>query len=139
MFNRKTNGTEQVLHDVSRSANEFAREVRHGADEAKSNMVKTLYDAAKTMRREARDAGASGDVLHRVDDVAHGFERAATYLKRHSYEDMGEGAVKTVRTYPMQTLAIVLIIGVIIGLLMRDNGPSYDEIVDKAYESNNRF
>ncbi len=125
MFNKRTNGAEHVAEEVSKNANEFAREVRHNADEAKTNMVKTLYDAAKSMRREARDAGAADEVLDRVDDVAKGFEKAAGYLKKHSYEDMGEGAVKTVRTYPMQTLAIVLIIGVIIGLLLRGDSKSH--------------
>jgi ElaB/YqjD/DUF883 family membrane-anchored ribosome-binding protein len=126
MFNKRTNGAEQVVNEVSKNANEFAREVRHTADEAKSNMVKTLYEAAKSMRREAREAGAADEVLERVDDVAKGFEKAATYLKRHSYEEMGEGAVKTIRTYPVQTLAIVLVIGVFIGLLLRGDSSSRD-------------
>lgn len=125
MFNKRTNGTESVADAVSKNPNDFAREVRHTADEAKSNMVKTLYEAAKTMRKEARDAGAADEVLHGVDDVAKGFEKAATYLKNHSYEDMGEGAVKTVRTYPVQTMAILLIVGVIIGLLLRGDSGSH--------------
>jgi hypothetical protein len=113
---------EDILKDASKNIEELGREARHAADNAKLDMVKMLYDSAKNLRKQARDAGISGDVVERVDDVATGFEKAATYLKRHSYEDMGEDAVKTVRQYPLQILAVVLIIGVIIGMLMRGSG-----------------
>jgi len=123
MFNGKNDDlsdkAEKIMDNASKNVEELGREARHAADHAKEDMVKTLYDAAKNLRKQARDAGISSDVVKGVDDIATGFEKAATYLKKHSYEDMGEEAVKTVRQHPTQTLAIVLIIGVIIGLLLR--------------------
>jgi hypothetical protein len=110
---------ERITDDANKSFEELGREVHHHAEHTKSDMVKTLHDAAKTLRRQARDAGASGDVLDRVDDVATGFEKAASYLKRNSYSDMGEDAVKTAKAYPLQTMAIILVIGVIIGMILR--------------------
>jgi hypothetical protein len=110
---------ERLADDAGKNLGEMGREIHHHAENAKTDMVKNLYDAAKTLRKQARDAGASHDVQDRVDDVATGFEKAASYLKHNSYEDMGEDAVKTVKRYPMQAFAVVLVIGVIIGLLLR--------------------
>jgi hypothetical protein len=132
MANRK-NGTsgdsgERLAEAASKTIDELAREASHQADGAKTEMVKNLYDAAKNMRKQARDAGLNDEVLDRVDDVAVGFEKAASYLKNNSYEDIGQDAVKTVKTYPMQIMAIVFVVGVIIGLLMRgDNNKSYSK------------
>src|SRR5215475_3094523 len=122
MFNGHNNVSdraEKLADEAEKNLRDWGREAHQHADNAKSDMVKTLYDSAKNLRKEARDAGATDDVLHRVDDVATGFEKAATYLKRHSYEDMGEDAVKTVKRYPLQTMAILFVVGVVIGLLLR--------------------
>lgn len=143
MFSRKhdTIGdkAEQVIDEARENLHEFGREAHQQAKQAKSEMVKTLYDAAKTLRKQAREADTSKDVRERVDDVAVGFEKAATYLKRNSYGDMGDDAVKTVRSYPLQTMAVILIIGVIIGLILRDNRPHYDKLVDRAYHSGDKL
>ena len=126
MFNHKqdtvSDTAEQIADDATKSFEELGREVHHHAENAKTDMVKTLYDAAKTLRKQARETGAPHEVVERVDDVATGFEKAAGYLKRNSYGDIGEDAVKTAKTYPMQTMAIILVIGVMIGLLLRGGG-----------------
>lgn len=139
MFNRHNDNvadkTERLVRDASNSAHELGREAHHQAEAAKSDMVKTLYDTAKNLRKQAHDAGASHEVRDRVDDVADGFEKAAGYLKHNDYQDIGEDAVQTVRSYPLQTLAIVLVIGVIIGLILRDNRPHNDKLINRAYEA----
>ena len=117
---------EKLADDVSRSASEIGRELNHHAENAKSEMVKALYDAAKALRRETREAGAGDEVQERVDDVAKGFEKAAGYLKSNTYADMGEDAVRTVKRYPTQTMAILFVVGVIIGLLLRGNNSTSD-------------
>ena len=126
MANRKNGDlgdqAEQFVEDAGKSIADFSREAQHQAQTAKTEMVKNLYEAAKNMRKQARDAGLNDDVLDRVDDVAIGFEKAASYLKNNSYEDIGQDAVKTVKTYPLQIMTIVFIVGVIIGLLMRSGG-----------------
>lgn len=118
--NDKLNGAaEQVAEEATKTAAELGRELHHHAETAKSEMVKTLYDAAKTLRKQSREAGASEDVQERLDDVATGFEKAAGYLKRNSYSEIGEHAVRTAKNNPMQTAALIFVIGVIIGLLLR--------------------
>ena len=52
--------------DATKSFEELGREVHHHAEHAKSDMVKTLYDAAKTLRKQARDTGAPHEVVGRV-------------------------------------------------------------------------
>jgi hypothetical protein len=123
MANQK-NGTpgdqaEKIAEAAGKTLEEIGREAYHQADNAKTEMVKNLYDAAKNMRQQAREAGLNDDVLDRVDDVAGGLEKAASYLKNNSYEDMGQDAIKTVKTYPLQIMAVMVVIGIVIGLLMR--------------------
>lgn len=118
---------EQLVEDAGKSIADLSREAHHQAQHAKTEMVKNLYDAAKNMRKQAREAGMNDEVLERVDDVAGGFEKAASYLKNNSYEDIGQDAVKTVKTYPMQIMAVVFVLGVIIGLLMRGDNKSYSK------------
>ena len=110
---------EQIADEATKSFEELGREVHHHAETAKTDMVKTLYDAAKTLRKQARETGATHEVIDRVDDVATGFEKAAGYLKHNSYSDIGGDAVHKAKNNPMQTMAIFLVIGVIIGLLLR--------------------
>ncbi|MDX2162506.1 MAG: hypothetical protein SF162_14365 [bacterium] len=106
---------------------EFGREARENADELKTNVVRQLYETAKSMRREARQRGVRGDSLKSVDGMAKGLERAAHYLKRNSYEDMTEDVEKVVSTSvkrnPMQVLLIVFAIGLVIGLILRNSNP----------------
>ncbi len=136
MFNRGNGSVsdkaEKLADDTGKSLEELGREVQHHAEHAKSDMVKTLYDAAKTLRKQTHEAGASRDVQHRADDVATGFEKAASYLKHNSYNEIGEDAVRTVKSYPVQTMAVVLVIGVIIGLLLRDSRPPLDRKYSKG-------
>ncbi len=110
---------EQLVDEAGKSIHELGREAHQKAETAKSDMVKTLYDTAKNLRKQARDAGASHEARERIDDVADGFEKAASYLKHNDYGDIGEDAVKTVQRYPLQVMAVILVIGVIIGLILR--------------------
>ena len=115
---------EKLADDASKNASEVGRELHQQADIAKSEMVKALYEAAKALRRETREAGVPDEVQGRVDDVAKGFEKAAGYLKSNSYGEIGEDAVRTVKRYPTQTMAILFVVGVIIGLLLRGSNSS---------------
>jgi ElaB/YqjD/DUF883 family membrane-anchored ribosome-binding protein len=131
MFGSKRNDTiqdkaEDILDDAGKSISEFGREARHKADGAKKDMVKTLHSAAHTIRKEARDAQVSSDVRDHADNVAKGFERAARYLNKHSYEDIGEDVTEGVKANPWRTLAIIFVIGLIVGLILRgDDKPNY--------------
>lgn len=124
MFRIKRNDTfqdkaEDILEDAGKSLNEFGREARHKADGAKKDMVKTLYSAAHTIRKEARDAHVSKDVRGHADSVAKNFERAAHYLNKRSYTDIGDDVTEGVKANPWRTLAIIFVVGLIIGLILR--------------------
>lgn len=100
-------------------ASELARELRQQADAARKTMIKTLNDSALTLRQVTRDAGAPQEVTGAVDDVAKGFERAATYLHDHTVDEIRQDAETTVKENSTVILIIVLIIGVFVGLMLR--------------------
>lgn len=108
-----------VVDQISSDAGELARELRQKADDARKGMVKTLNDSALTMREQLREAGAGDEVVKAVDDIAKNFEKAASYLNNHSVDEIRQDATKTVKENSTLILAIVLIVGVIIGLMMR--------------------
>lgn len=109
----------EVVDQITTDAGELAREVRQKADDARKSMVKTLNDSALNLRQQTREAGANEEVVKAVDDIAKGFERAAVYLNTHSVDDIRKDAEKTVKQNSTLILAIVLIVGVVIGLILR--------------------
>jgi len=110
---------EKIASDAAESLHDLGRDARGTAEEVKKQAVKLLNNAADAIRREARQAGAKGEIRDSVDGVASGLEHAAHYLKKNSYEDMGEDVAKTVRKNPLRTLAIIFVVGVIIGMMLR--------------------
>ncbi|MCS7072658.1 MAG: hypothetical protein NZM00_14220 [Anaerolinea sp.] len=120
--NHIPDAVEDLAAEAVKDVRELGRQLRQRADEAKKEAVKALHAAADTIRREARDKGLEGDVLKGAHDAAHHLERAATYLKRSSFEDIGEDAAhavkKTVRRNTFPVLVVVLFVGILIGLLL---------------------
>jgi len=120
--NHIPDAVEDFAAEAVKDIREFARQIRHRADEAKKEAVKGLHAAADSIRREARDKGLEGEALKGVNDTAQHLERVATYLKRSSFEDIGEDVAqtvrKTVRRTPLPMLVVVLLVGVVIGLLL---------------------
>ncbi|MCC6614624.1 MAG: hypothetical protein IT320_14180 [Anaerolineae bacterium] len=110
---------DELREEANRELREFGREVRSKADEAKKEVVARLFDAADTIRREAREANASKDAEQAADNVAKGLEKAAHYLKRRSYEDMGDDVERVVKRRPMRALGIALVTGIVIGMILR--------------------
>lgn len=116
----------QAADEATKRWNELGKQARKRADEAKKEAVKGLNGVAETLRRETRESGASPEVLDNVDQIAQGLESAATYLRKHSYEDMGEDVKRVVRRSPFRTLTIIFIVGLVIGLLLRGSGQTHD-------------
>ncbi len=116
---------EEIANDASHSLRDLGRNARGTADDVKKDAVRLLNNAADMIRREAREAGASRDIRGGADDVARGLERAAHYLRRHSYEDMGEDMTTTVKSNPWRTMAIIFVAGIILGMMLR--GDSRDD------------
>lgn len=117
---------QKIADDAAKSWNELGRQARKRADEAKKEAVKGLNSVADALRREAHEMGAGHEASENVDQIAQGLEHAATYLRKHSYEDMGEDVKRVVRGSPFRTLTIIFIVGLVIGLLLRGNGHNHD-------------
>lgn len=121
MMGRHHNGehSEALAQETVKAMNELGRSARKRADDAKKEAVKGLNSAAESLRREARELGANPEIRGSVDEVARGLERTATYLRRHSYEQMGQDVSRAVKGTSFRTFLIVFIVGVVVGLLMR--------------------
>jgi ElaB/YqjD/DUF883 family membrane-anchored ribosome-binding protein len=116
----------QAADEATKRWNELGKQARKRADEAKKEAVKGLNSVADTLRKETREAGASPEVSENIDQLAQGLESAASYLRKHSYEDMGEDVKRVVRRSPFRTLTIIFIVGLVIGLLMRGSGQTHE-------------
>ena len=110
---------EELTEDAARELREFGRQVRHKANDVKKDVVGRLYEAAETIRREAREGGSNKEAEAAADNVARGLERTAHYLSRHSVEDMGEDVERAVKRSPMRALGIAFVVGLVVGLLLR--------------------
>ena len=129
---------EDIAAEAADSLRDLGRNARSSAEEVKKQSVRLLKEAAVTIRREARERGASKDVRGSADDVAKGLERAAHYLKRNSYEDMTEDVTKSVQRNPWRTMAILFVIGVIVGLVLRgDNEKVEYRVIRNNYPGKN--
>lgn len=111
--------------DAGRAMREAGRDARKGADDMKKDFVSQLNNAAKNIRKEARERGVEGDAFNHVDNMAKGMEKAAQYLHWNSYEDIGDDiekkAKKVVKNNPTQLMAVVLLVGIVVGLILRGN------------------
>ncbi|GEM_PF-1229468 len=114
-----SNGAHENITADALDVNEVAREIRQAAEQARLSMVKTLNDSALTLRKQTRAAGADAEVIKAVDEVAHGFEKAAVYLHGHNVDEIRKDAQKTVEENSTWIIIAVLIVGVILGLLLR--------------------
>lgn len=110
-----TNGAEQKTNE---ELQEMMREFHQRAEGVRVEAIKQLNNAAETIRREAREAGLSEPTTQRADDLAGGLEKTANYLNSRTVEDMGKDATEVVKENPWQTIGVIFIIGMIIGLIL---------------------
>lgn len=114
---------EDVAGTVAKAASEWSRDARKHAEDIKSEAAKQILHAAEALRREIREAKVEGDALKGVDDVAGHLEKAAVFLKNNTFEGAAAAAAKEVKQSteenPWRNLLIVLVIGIIIGLIVR--------------------
>jgi hypothetical protein len=113
---------DRLTRDAAKGMGELGRTARKRADDAKKEAVKGLNSAAAAIRREARELGASPDIRDSVDEVARGLEHTAAYLRKRSYEEMGQDVNRVVRGNSFRTFLIIFVAGVVLGLLMRGGG-----------------
>jgi ElaB/YqjD/DUF883 family membrane-anchored ribosome-binding protein len=118
----ENNGTANV-EDLGKIASENLHEARRQAikraEDAKREAVKQLHNVAGTIRKQVREKETSEEIVANADHIADGLEKAANYLSSHSVEQMGSEATKAVRDNPWQSITIVFIIGLLVGLFLR--------------------
>lgn len=119
------NGTGEHLEDVVQNANkdmrELGRELHTRAEDIRKETVKTLHNAAETIRKEAREATQDNGAHKTADEVAKGLDKAAHYLQSHSVDQMGAQATRVVRQNAMQIAIVALVIGLLLGIVLRGN------------------
>jgi ElaB/YqjD/DUF883 family membrane-anchored ribosome-binding protein len=118
-----TNGAatqaEDVQQEVKEELKEVGREVRKRANDVKDEVVKQLFGAAETIRKEAKEAHLEGEGKSAAYDVAKGLEKAANYLNSRSVEKMGDDATRVVRRNPMRAVMVALIVGLLLGIMLK--------------------
>ncbi|MDZ4769122.1 MAG: hypothetical protein SGJ24_08345 [Chloroflexota bacterium] len=113
---------QDAADQISAEAVELARELRQTADEARKGMIRTLNESALNLRQGTRDAGGSPEIVGAVDQVAKGFERAASYLDERTVDEIRQDAEQTIKQNSTLIIIVVLIVGVILGVLLRGSG-----------------
>ena len=98
---------------------ELGRDLRDRADEVRVEVVKQLQGAAETIRKEAKDRKAKGEVREAADNLAKGLEKTANYLNSRDVEDLGEDATRVIRRNPWRFIAFIFALGIAIGIFFR--------------------
>lgn len=111
--------TQTAQEELAKGAQEVQRQMRQRADDARKEVVRQLNTVADTIRREAREAGASEDSIVSADDVARTVERAANYLNSRSVDDIGQDATQVVRDNPWRSVGIIFLLGLFVGMILR--------------------
>jgi ElaB/YqjD/DUF883 family membrane-anchored ribosome-binding protein len=100
-------------------AQELGRELRNRAEDVRKETVKQLNKAAATIRKEARESDAGGELKQSADDIAKGLEKAASFLNSRNIDQMGQEATRVVQKNPIRAVVIALIVGLLVGIMMK--------------------
>lgn len=111
----------QVSSDASHAAADARRSMRDTAYTTKEKASDALLNAAEAMRQEALKGG-SDEMIRQSQQLARGMEKAALYLDSHTLDQMGVDASETVRQNVWQTIGIVFVVGLLLGLLFGGSG-----------------
>lgn len=121
-----TNGTNEkfaeaqdVAQRTADELKEFGRELRKRAETVRLEVIKQLHNAAANIRKEANERKDEPFLRQNADKLAKGLEKTAHYLNSRDLDHLGEEASAAVRQNPMRTLAIVFVIGLIVGMILR--------------------
>ncbi len=119
----ETNGAadnaEQMAKEAAKELQELRRELRKRAEDVRKETVKQLNKAAETIRKEAHEATIEDEFKQSADNIARGLEKAASYLNSRTVDQMGEDATRVVQKNPIRAVVIALIVGLLMGLMMR--------------------
>ena len=107
----------QVGTDATRTAAEAQRAMRESAYTVKEAASDSLLTAAESIRREALKGG-NEEIIRQAHTLARSMEKAALYLDSRTFEQIGQDATEVVKDNPWQSIGIVFIIGLVLGLLL---------------------
>ncbi|HLY28916.1 MAG TPA: DUF883 C-terminal domain-containing protein, partial [Aggregatilineales bacterium] len=83
----------------------------------KESAADSLLSAAENIRREALKS-ANDDLIRNAHTLSRSMEKAALYLDGHTFEQISDEATEVVRENVWQSVGIVFVVGLLIGLLM---------------------
>lgn len=113
---------EDVREEIEERVNDIKREVRTRAEDAKRDAAKQLNAVAARIRKEVREDDSKAEDIERADELARNLEKAAYYLNTRSLNEMGQEATQVVTRNPWRNLMVALIVGFILGLIVRGGG-----------------
>ncbi len=107
----------QVGTDATRSVSEARKAMRESAYTVKESAADSLLSAAENIRREALKSG-NDDIVRNAHTLSRSMEKAALYLDSHTFDQISDDATEVVRENVWQSMGVVFILGLLIGLLM---------------------
>ena len=107
------NETESVGSRIKDRATQFGNTVSQTMDRQRENAAKGLDRAASTLHD---GAGSAARVAH---GLADGMQNTASYLRSHSWGDMGSDVGDLCRRHPVQALISAGVLGFLLGRALR--------------------
>jgi hypothetical protein len=98
---------------IKEKASQFGSTVSQTADRQRENAAKGLDRAASSLHD---GVGSAAKMAH---GVADGMESTATYLRNHSFGDMGSDMMGVCKRHPVQAMISAAVIGFLLGRVIR--------------------
>ena len=98
---------------IKDKATQFGSTVSETADRQRETAAKGLDRAATTLHDGVGSAAKMGHGL------ADGMEHTASYLRSHSFGDMGDDVMTLCRRHPVQALVSAAVLGFLVGRVIR--------------------
>jgi hypothetical protein len=98
---------------IKDKASQFGSTVSQTVDKQRETAAKGLDRAASSLHDGVGSAAKMGH------GVADGMESTATYLRNHSFGDMGNDVMELCRKHPVQALVSAAVLGFLVGKVIR--------------------
>lgn len=98
---------------IKEKASQFGSSVSQSADRQRENAAKGLDRAASSLHEGVGSAAKAGH------NLADGMESTASYLRNHSFGDMGNDVMTLCRKHPVQALVSAAVVGFLVGRVIR--------------------
>ena len=110
------NVAKEVSAEAAKAMSDTRRAMRDSATMAKEKASDSLLSAADTIRNEALKH-ESEELQRQAQTLARGMEKTALYLDSRTLDQMSSDATEVVKQNIWQTLGIVFMLGLLMGLL----------------------